>query len=383
MSPEDFRMNLNALIQNLRNVTWLLQKRKAELDGFQEWYGEWQKEVGGDPVLRWVQKARNRIVKESDLELHSEARVKVTLDWLTEREKTLTLPSRFTTQQILVTVLRSLVLPPEGLLAIQRRRVDRLLPDRELLAATSYAYGRIASIIAEAHHRSGIGECDLAAREPDCVTASLVPFPPCMGLSDDTRSAYINLANGADVGPRYVMLRQNDDILELAKSKFGDFRAHGDAIERVPRLAEAAKRVLSASKFHATFVTLLKGEKVLTILPLVVEHPQGKFLAMNLVADEVERLNADGLTMVVEIWLGLPGGPGWQEGKPVSEQPGRKEALQIVGITRSGRVNEQIIPFTRGEDGEIIFQDPIISASGPMNILQPVMRRWAAMDGRS
>ncbi|WP_328850981.1 hypothetical protein OG994_23380 [Micromonospora globbae] len=383
MSPEDFRMNLNALIQNLRNVTWLLQKQKAKLEGFQEWYGKWQKEVGGDSVLRWVQKARNRIVKESDLELHSEAKVKVTLDWLTEHEKILTLPPRFTTQQILVTVLRTLVLPPLGVLAIQRRWVDRLLPDRELLAATSYAYGRIASIIAEAHHRSGVGACDLAPREPDCVTSSLVHYPSCMGISDDARNAYINLANGADVGPQYVKLKQNDDILEMAKSKFGEFKVHGNAIDRVPQLADAAKRVLAASKFHATFVTLLKGDETLTILPIIVEHPQGKFLAMNLVADEVERLDADGLTMVAEMWLAFPEGPDWQKDKPVSEQPGRGEALQIVGITRAGRVDERIIPFTRGDDEEIVFQGPIIRTNGTMNFLQPVLRRWAAMGDRS
>ncbi|MFJ2781268.1 hypothetical protein [Kitasatospora sp. NPDC087315] len=36
--PHEFRLTMNSLVQNLRNVTWLLQKQKAQLVGFDEWY---------------------------------------------------------------------------------------------------------------------------------------------------------------------------------------------------------------------------------------------------------------------------------------------------------------------------------------------------------
>ena len=71
MEPQGFRLNLNALIQALRNVTFMLQKQKANLPDFIEWYPAWQESVKGDEVMSWVVRARNRIVKEADLELNS------------------------------------------------------------------------------------------------------------------------------------------------------------------------------------------------------------------------------------------------------------------------------------------------------------------------
>jgi hypothetical protein len=77
MEPETFRLNLNSLIQGLRNVTFLLQSQKRDLPSFEDWYGAWQRAVKDDPVMRWAVSARNRIVKQSDLEMHSTALVRL------------------------------------------------------------------------------------------------------------------------------------------------------------------------------------------------------------------------------------------------------------------------------------------------------------------
>ncbi len=87
MEPETFRLNLNSLIQGLRNVTFLLQSQKRDLPSFEDWYGEWQRAVKDDLVMRWVVSARNRIVKQSDLEMHSTALVRLSFDWLNEVEE--------------------------------------------------------------------------------------------------------------------------------------------------------------------------------------------------------------------------------------------------------------------------------------------------------
>lgn len=70
--PHGFRIMLNALVPNLRNVTWLLQKQKKDLAGFDQWYPRFQQQSGNSEIMRWVVKSRNRITKEADLELHSE-----------------------------------------------------------------------------------------------------------------------------------------------------------------------------------------------------------------------------------------------------------------------------------------------------------------------
>src|ERR1039457_1902731 len=81
MEPEEFRLNLNALIQDLRNVTWLLQKQKHELPDFGQWYPAWQRSASDDQVMRWVVSARTRVVKMGDLEMHSHALVRLSRGW--------------------------------------------------------------------------------------------------------------------------------------------------------------------------------------------------------------------------------------------------------------------------------------------------------------
>src|SRR5260370_41885928 len=76
---ESFRINVNACIQALRNVTWLMQSGKDQIPGFDGWYARWQTEMEGDSTLKWLVKARNRIVKHADLKTESKARVFVVL----------------------------------------------------------------------------------------------------------------------------------------------------------------------------------------------------------------------------------------------------------------------------------------------------------------
>jgi hypothetical protein len=54
MDPAAFWVSLNTLVQDLRNVTWLLQKQKNELPGFADWYPAWQSSAAADEVMRRI-----------------------------------------------------------------------------------------------------------------------------------------------------------------------------------------------------------------------------------------------------------------------------------------------------------------------------------------
>lgn len=123
MEPEAFRMSLNNLIQGLRNVTWLLQKQKAALPDFSEWYTEWQG-LARHSIMAWIVRSRNRIVREADLELLSRASVYISLDWLNEKSMIWVVPPRYTTRQILIRLLSDQYVPPIGVLTVERRWVD-------------------------------------------------------------------------------------------------------------------------------------------------------------------------------------------------------------------------------------------------------------------
>lgn len=80
-SIDIFIPKLNASLQALRNVTFILQSHKSLIPDFDRWYVEKQEEMRNDEKLRWCVEARNQITKQGDLELRSNAIVRV-MNWL-------------------------------------------------------------------------------------------------------------------------------------------------------------------------------------------------------------------------------------------------------------------------------------------------------------
>jgi hypothetical protein len=82
--PDGFRLAAQSAIQTLRSVTFILQKNKRAIAGFEQWYGGWQKRLATDELMRWIVDARNRIEKEGDLETHSYVRAEIVASYLDE-----------------------------------------------------------------------------------------------------------------------------------------------------------------------------------------------------------------------------------------------------------------------------------------------------------
>lgn len=72
--PEEFQFNLNAFIQALRNITFMLQSERNTPEGFRAWYASKQAEMGKSDLLRRFVQARNVVVKQSSLKARSTAR---------------------------------------------------------------------------------------------------------------------------------------------------------------------------------------------------------------------------------------------------------------------------------------------------------------------
>lgn len=72
-SPLAFQYNLNAFVQALRNITFMLQSEEVKPTGFEEWYGQKQEHMRKDALLRRFVSARNIIVKQTMLKAKSKA----------------------------------------------------------------------------------------------------------------------------------------------------------------------------------------------------------------------------------------------------------------------------------------------------------------------
>jgi hypothetical protein len=73
--PWEFQFSLNAFVQAVRNITWMLQSEEHKPAGFDEWYEQQQAAMKASALLRRFVEARNIIVKRSSLTSKSSARV--------------------------------------------------------------------------------------------------------------------------------------------------------------------------------------------------------------------------------------------------------------------------------------------------------------------
>jgi hypothetical protein len=378
MDPEGFRLNLNSLIQNLRNVTWLLQKQKSTLLNFNTWYPAWRTSVSTDPVMKWLVRARNRIVKEADLELLSSATLSVSIDWLNAFEAHWTMPPRYTTRNILIRLLSTQQLPSAGLVTIERRWVDRNLPDEELLGALAHAYAQISHVVAIAHDQNEARPCDLAPRSA-CVTPSLGQRRlACMQSWDDKRRLHINLANRVEVSETTEIVPNDPKLGVLARDRYGDVPMTGDPISRVLDMLETNKRMLIADKSLATVALLFSGERMFDIYVLDFFDQASKRIAMQRVADRMRLFRADGLMLISEAWMAEldPDEILTATTPPARARANRTEAIQVLAITRDGRKSDATCLFSRRQDGEVILGDTLINVFGEANLLEPIRRSW-------
>lgn len=73
--PHAFRYNLNAFIQALRNVTFMLQSEDGKPPGFEQWYKAKRREMASNPQLKRFVEARNLVVKKQMLAAKSTLRI--------------------------------------------------------------------------------------------------------------------------------------------------------------------------------------------------------------------------------------------------------------------------------------------------------------------
>lgn len=270
--PDVFVTRLNALVQALRSVTFVLQKELRHTDGFENWYADWQRRMRSDPLMSWLVKARNAIEKQGDLDTHSIARAHVAGDWLpgpvAEMAVDPTDTASHIARRLLVGALPDRV-RREGVLVVERRWTVEDLDDQELLDALAFCFGVLSAIVADAHERAGapLERCELADADHHAAVLALQPRgrPPCMIASREARTSRRNLSDGApvSVGIRSIKRPAASD-LDAAAKRYGlsgdDWIAVGsDIVEYVRDLHRIGRQMLLVDGHHDTIVWLLRG----------------------------------------------------------------------------------------------------------------------------
>jgi hypothetical protein len=157
--PQQFLFNLNAFIQAIRNITFMLQSEDAKPIGFKEWYEAKQKEMQNNPTLRRLVYARNIVVKKSSLKSKSKVmcglfrgrRMKMSISHdiypFIKTEELMEITSKFINK----TFLGGKHTTVGEQAGIERKWVVEELGDGEVIAQCLDALNYMISLVEEAH----------------------------------------------------------------------------------------------------------------------------------------------------------------------------------------------------------------------------------------
>jgi len=380
--PNEFRMALNSCIQELRNITFVLQANKRDIPGFDSWYGPWQERMRGNPSLRWLVEARNYIVKRGDLELLSKLRIEVIGSYLADEVKIFEedYNPNLTNAEIYTKTV-SLGLPVEvfenSYVKIQRRWIDKNYPNHELGDLLSECWSAVAELLSDAPNSNAVKDHG----------SSTPKLPPCMHEQLEMRSILMKVSEEtlvpAVIGSERISLDDNDRA--SIENKYRDtplFRKKDDAgsfasksfKEQCEFFFEQAKCVLQKDGYHIHLTMIFVGEMVAEMIEIRNEDKADKYMTMRNLASTMERIGADSFIMFSEAWSAKfdPMNPY----RGAAEASTRQETLMLVGATKAGDSYCFSAPFYR-DGGVISFGDQVSMDATNMNTIQPILAMWS------
>lgn len=391
--PDGFRTYLNSCIQELRNVTFVLQKHKARIPDFATWYSSWQVKMKSDPALRWLVEARNRIVKQGDLETSSVARVSVVQGYVERVILVVELNPLLSTEEIAADIANRPLprtLSAEGLLRIERRWIAKDLPTYELLDTLAHSYGVLSTLVSDAHRQAGGEGTRVFVRQCD---GSVEPYPhntehmrgrlPCMVVTDDRRTVWVDLATKESVMLHSRTIPVTPENSEVGKALIRHYGvptqlSRPDSGRKGLRdfaesLFELARRVLEIDGYHTAIVFLILDEGGLEQRTMYPETMSDKMLLWATIAQDVERTGACALVFVSESWL-APHDPEHPE-RTATESPDRIEVLTLTAASMDGDEFTLMCTFER-RDGDIDVGEAQEYVAEWTPFLGPVREVW-------
>jgi hypothetical protein len=396
--PELFLANVNSLIQELRNVTFILQSEKARFRDFDAWYVPLQAKLRADKSGRWLHDTRNLIVKQGALHGSSFATIKI----LTSDEipvARISVSEDLSSEAILlseefkekVPQIHTMVLPDEdAVLIIEKSWSTDELDGREVLDVLAEVYGSLADIVLGAHLTLGDLGC-MASYDRNSHHVHR-DFPllydrsgrlHCMFHHTTGRSNFFRLSTLNPLTPGRVDRPLNVDPWQVLERYGFDEPERRQAFEEMDPVAMAerivytSKKMLRKDRTHARIVWLRDGLGDWRQISVIAESRAEKHLVMHQLSDLVRDAGCDAFIEVGEMWTAQADSLVGQLNQNLENHPGRGEALAVQLATRDGLERSYSTPFTRGPGGGIKFGEIDQLARFRTNHLAPIRRVWS------
>lgn len=162
--PFPFRWNLNAFLQALRAVTFILQSELSGQAGFDAWYEERREIMMDDPLLRRFVQGRNTVVHQGMLNRRSDIQTGLfrgyTLKLAFQFEASLDEPSKDILKRTQDTMLGYILDEEHSAigeqLGVRREWIVKELGDDEVVSLCDKAWARVGKVVAGAHTLTGV-----------------------------------------------------------------------------------------------------------------------------------------------------------------------------------------------------------------------------------
>ena len=273
--PDAFRANLNATIEALRNVTFVLQKEKHAFANFDQWYDPWQERLKTDAEARWAHDARTTVVHKGELESASTAEVRL-IGWqdkvVARMELPIETPASLVLQNLKLLELigkaeLAIARANDAAVAIERRWTTPDLGGLEILESLARVYGLLSEIVLDAHIT--LHKCDCIPVEQEHSNFRSVHHRTgtleCMASGAALRTQTFQLSSGMELTPAERMT--SIDVGEMdVKNRYDLTDEHRlteweslDPLKFAEKILYMAKRMLCKDKRHVRLTFIRDG----------------------------------------------------------------------------------------------------------------------------
>jgi hypothetical protein len=392
-----FLTNVNSLIQELRNISFILQTEKDKIPSFDAWYEPWRTRLKNDEHAAWVKDARILVVHQGALAAASHFNVKFlnyyelpVASLLTDGESdfgVLALLKRKDFQSIIARIRYLMQGQGDAIIAIERCWSTPELRGADLIDTLGAVYGLLARMILDAHVHLGHLDCvDSADTDSEFPThRGRTALLPCMMREQAARTDYFTLNKFTPLSKGISLHEPNVTIGDVEwryQMKVGERMQAYDSLDPVKlyeRMVWSSKRMLRKDRSLARIMMLRNGKGEWSSHMMMAGERVEKYLLMHLLAQTVREEGCDALVEVGETWLTDPS-VSISQLESIESLPDRdklvKEAIMVRLDTRDGLHRESLTVFSRGTFGGIKLSDTKEADEIKPIYLVPIYRVW-------
>ena len=373
--PDLFRLNLNQFLQTSRTVTFIIQKNKNEISGFEKWYPEFVVEKWrNDSLMTWAKDSRNTIEKQGDLEMFSEARATLIFSYIEEQD------IEITTHESLIHIgIKKLVrlaqkkLPSsisgDSVIRSERRWVANTLENYELLHALTLIYSRIYDCCKSLGNLIG-----------NPISEKIITPTSFESLRNEKRHVtYLKLNDFSTGQVSFDTVKfDNASIPESIKErldkmeKSSEAKSTEDLVDNLSKIAEF--NFLEYGHHIQTLFFFSRHHQIIDFLSTKFDDQADKYVFWRVAADRAKILDAFGFIWISELWL-RRSNQNFKEA--IHKMPIIGERLEIIGIDAHDNqksISWEIIRSDDAEKPKLASLKTNIISDGKGYFMRPVLK---------